>query len=106
MNDNLARQFAQKKYAVVRACVTEPWPIMIECSHGTVAVELAPGDAVLYRGIECAHWRDAFEGNHIARVILNHVDQNGPCAEWKFDKRPASMFKRPSTETTANSKTN
>lgn len=83
-----------------------PWPIMIECSGGPVAVDLAPGDAVLYRGIECAHWRDAFEGNHIAQVILNYVDQNGPYAEWKFDKRPELMFKRPSTQTTANSKTN
>src|SRR5262245_62036694 len=52
-----------------------PWPVMIEGANGPASVELAPGDAVLYRGIECAHWRDALEGNHVAQVILNYVDQ-------------------------------
>lgn len=74
-----------------------PWPIMIECSDAPVSFKLAPGDGVLYRGIECAHWRDAFDGNHIAQVILNYVDQTGPYAEWKYDKRPALAFRRPSS---------
>jgi len=73
----------------------KPWPIMIECSEAPVSVELVPGDAVMYRGIDCAHWRDAFEGNHVAQVILNYVNQTGPHAEWKYDKRPALAFRRP-----------
>lgn len=73
----------------------KPWPIMIECVDGIASVELAPGDAVLYRGIECAHWRDSLDGDRVAQVILNYVDQNGPYAEWKYDKRPALTFKRP-----------
>ena len=73
----------------------EPWPIVIEGPHGIASIELQPGDGLFYRGIECAHWRDALKGEHVAQVFLNYVDQNGPYAEWKFDKRPELMFKRP-----------
>lgn len=50
-------------------------------------MNLEAGDALLYRGIECPHWRTHFEGDHQAQVFLHYVDQQGPCAEWKFDKR-------------------
>jgi hypothetical protein len=63
------------------------WPIWIEGPDGAVSVELQPGDGLLYRGVECPHWRDAFEGEHQAQVFLHYVDQTGPYAEWKFDKR-------------------
>ena len=62
------------------------WPIWIEGPGGKFSVSLQPGDALLYRGTECAHWREAFEGNGHAQVFLHYVNQNGPCAEWKFDK--------------------
>ena len=65
----------------------DPWPIWIQGPHGTSAAKLKPGDALLYRGIECPHWREAFEGRHLAQVFLHYVDQAGPHAEWKFDKR-------------------
>ena len=65
------------------------WPLWIEAPGGVVSVTLEPGDAVLYQGRECFHWRDAFEGEHAAQVFLHYVDQNGPYAEWKFDKRPS-----------------
>jgi hypothetical protein len=39
--------------------------------------------------MECAHWRAAYEGSHLAQVFLHYVDQHGPHAEWKFDKRPS-----------------
>ena len=48
---------------------------------------LGPGDAIIYRGIECAHWRDALEGQEAVQAFLFYVDQNGPHAEFKFDKR-------------------
>jgi hypothetical protein len=73
----------------------KPWPIVIEGPQGVGSIELQPGDGLLYRGIECAHWRDALDGDHVAQVFLNYVDQNGPYAEWKFDKRPELMFRRP-----------
>src|SRR5881628_141877 len=45
----------------------KPWPIMIKSVDGIAAVELAPGDAALYRGIECPHWREPLEGDHVAQ---------------------------------------
>lgn len=73
----------------------KPWPLMVEGPEGSSAVELAPGDALLYRGIECPHWRDRFEGEQNAQVFLHYVDQNGPHAEYKYDKRPGLSFERP-----------
>lgn len=65
------------------------WPIAIEGPHGTTAIALAPGDALLYRGCECAHWRDAFDGESAAQLFLHYVDRNGPHAGWAFDRRGA-----------------
>jgi hypothetical protein len=66
----------------------ETWPIWIEGTSGIAKVHLEPGDALVYRGMECAHWREALAGDHVAQLFLHYVDQNGPYAEWKFDKRP------------------
>jgi hypothetical protein len=52
-------------------------------------VVLAPGDAVLYRGTECPHWREAFAGEYASQVFLHYVRQGGPHASWRFDGRPA-----------------
>ena len=71
------------------------WPIWIEGPGGTCSFSLAAGDAVMYRGTECWHWRDRFEGERQAQVFLHYVDQNGPHAEWKFDKRAANDVFRP-----------
>jgi hypothetical protein len=66
-----------------------PWPLWIEGAQGATAVYMEPGDAVVYRGIECFHWRDAFHGERAAQVFIHYVDQHGPFAEWQFDKRRA-----------------
>jgi len=71
------------------------WPFWLESPNGVVKVKMAPGDGVLYRGIECAHWREAFEGTRLAQVFLHYVEKNGPHEDWKFDKRkfiPAAAF--------------
>lgn len=65
-----------------------PWPLFIEGPHGICAAALQPGDALLYRGMECYHWREAFEGTTASQVFLHYVDRNGPHREWRFDKRP------------------
>ena len=65
------------------------WPIWIEGFRKTEAVCLAPGDALVYRAIECAHWRDAFTGEFAAQAFLHYVDQHGRYTDWKFDKRQA-----------------
>lgn len=68
----------------------QPWPVLIEGPRGTSSVNLDAGDALLYRGVECPHWRELFEGHRLAQVFLHYVDQNGPHAEWKFDKREST----------------
>lgn len=51
-------------------------------------IDMAIGDAVMYRGCDKYHWREPyFEGQWQAQVFLHYVDQNGPYAEWKYDKR-------------------
>lgn len=64
-----------------------PWPIWIEGPQGSASIALAPGDALLYRGIECPHWREPLDGGWAAQVFLHYVDRRGPHAGWKFDKR-------------------
>lgn len=73
----------------------KPWPLLIEGLEGVRSIELAPGDALYYRGTECTHWREPMEGERMAQVFLHYVDQDGPFAEWKYDKRPAIPFQRP-----------
>jgi hypothetical protein len=69
-------------------CRTErPWPLWIEGPGGVSSIVLEAGDAVLYRGTECFHWREPFAGEHAVQLFLHYVDQQGPHAEWKFDKR-------------------
>lgn len=60
-------------------------------------IELEIGDAVLYRGEEKIHWREKYvEGQWQAQVFLHYVDQNGPNAEWKYDKRKRLAHHNPS----------
>jgi hypothetical protein len=64
-----------------------PWPLCLESPSGTHCVPLEPGSALLYRGTECPHWRESFAGKYHAQAMLHYVDQDGPHASWKFDKR-------------------
>jgi hypothetical protein len=51
-------------------------------------IKMSIGDAVMYRGCEKFHFREPYkEGKWQAQVFLHYVDQNGPHAEWKYDKR-------------------
>jgi len=66
------------------------WPIYMGDEGGANAskIEMAVGDAVLYRGMDKYHWRKKFKGEWQAQVFLHYVDADGPHKEWKFDKRP------------------
>lgn len=63
------------------------WPIWIDPGAGPLAIELSPGDAMIYRGLDVPHWRETFRGARLTQVFLHYVDQDGPHREWKFDKR-------------------
>lgn len=65
-----------------------PWPFWAEYRDATYEVRLAPGDAVLYLGHECRHWREALADDWSAHVFLHYVRQNGPWAGYRFDETP------------------
>jgi hypothetical protein len=64
------------------------WPLYIEAGENVTRVELEPGDALIYKGIEIPHWREAFEGERQVQVFLHYVKKDGDYREYKFDKRP------------------
>ena len=49
----------------------DAWPIYLEPSGETdkegVKIDLEPGDALIYRGCEVEHWREAFEGDNVVK---------------------------------------
>tara|TARA_E500000318_G_scaffold53803_1_gene50071 strand:- start:796 stop:1920 length:1125 start_codon:yes stop_codon:yes gene_type:complete len=69
----------------------EQWPIYMgydqekkDCRQ----INMNVGDAVVYKGEELYHWREKYkEGQWQAQVFIHYVDQDGPNAEWKYDKR-------------------
>jgi hypothetical protein len=63
------------------------WPLLLEVPTGISSIELEAGDALFYRGMEVSHWRERMNGQRAAQVFLHYVDQTGPYAEWKYDKR-------------------
>jgi hypothetical protein len=67
------------------------WPIFMgtnEDKSNATEIKMGIGDAVMYKGCDIYHWRETYkEGKWQAQVFLHYVDQNGPHAEWKYDKR-------------------
>jgi hypothetical protein len=64
------------------------WPLYVEGTGGKFAADLTPGDGLVFKGLECDHWRDAFSGISATMAFLHYVDREGPYSEWRFDKRP------------------
>jgi hypothetical protein len=68
----------------------EPWPIWMEVpGEKPMSFILESGDAVVYKGCEVKHWREkAVDTELNAQIMLHYVNQNGPYASFKWDKRP------------------
>jgi hypothetical protein len=64
-----------------------PWPFVVEVHNKPKPINLLPGDAVLFKGMELKHWRDRFDGGKHVSVFLHYVDRNGAFSDWKNDKR-------------------
>ena len=63
------------------------WPIYVtKPNKEIVGINLKPGQAIIYYGLEAAHWRDKFEGQEYGQVFLHYVKGRGN--NWKryFDK--------------------
>lgn len=70
-----------------------PWPIFISdgqpgSERNVARLTMNPGDALIYRGCEKMHWRDAYtEGQWQAQIFLHFVDAQGPWRDEKYDRR-------------------
>ena len=63
------------------------WPIWIRPGETNLAIDLAPGDALLYFGREVLHWRQPFTGTVQVQAMLFYVLQEGPFAQYAYDRR-------------------
>ncbi|MBI3556249.1 MAG: hypothetical protein HY074_08295 [Deltaproteobacteria bacterium] len=52
--------------------LADSWPIYFDVGGKVSGVRLAMGDAVLYRGTEVPHWRNALPAGQLATVLLGH----------------------------------
>jgi len=83
----------------------DPWPLFIEpdktkgglnkhrkyipANTKGVKINLNPGDMLIYRGIDCEHWREPFEGELCAQVFLHYNNIKTTLADFnKYDTRP------------------
>ena len=59
------------------------WPLFIDGKE----VNIKPGDAVIYHGVEKLHWREEFQGDWQAQVFLHYVYKEGKYKDFIYDKR-------------------
>ena len=90
MRPHVDRDACEVSLTVNVATQGTPCPIWMRALGKTpVCYTLSPGDAVLYKGCEIEHWRDAMpDGNVVVQFMLHYVDKTGPHAGHKFNKRP------------------
>lgn len=63
------------------------WPIWIRQPSGqAVALEMAPGDAVIYLGCDTEHWREPYNGSQCCQAFLHYVFSYGKRSYAYFDK--------------------
>jgi len=70
------------------------WPIFM----GNARIDMAEGDAVIYKGCEIEHWRnvcDGPEGYYSGQVFLHYVKANGVHAEHGWDKEFRTLMHGP-----------
>jgi hypothetical protein len=64
------------------------WPIWLRLDdEEPESVDLAPGDAMVYRGDRALHWRDPLDAEWYLQVFLHFVDREGPHADRAYDGR-------------------
>lgn len=82
----------------------DAWPIFLEPEHNVgnpddgflevtnnkgIAINLSPGDMLVYKGNICEHWREEFKGDDCAQVFLHYNNIKSENADKnKFDGRP------------------
>jgi hypothetical protein len=65
------------------------WPLQILVGTRVVEYSTLARGAVVFRGHELLHWRDALSGDRpIAHILLHYVQRHGFCRSWAYDRRP------------------
>jgi hypothetical protein len=55
-------------------------------------VNLYPGDALFYKGVEHYHWREPLEGDYLIQFFMHYVNANGKYKNLIYDGRPHLGF--------------
>ncbi len=55
-------------------------------------VNLYPGDALFYKGVEHYHWREPLEGDCLIQFFMHYVNANGMYKNLVYDGRPYLGF--------------
>lgn len=79
------------------------WPIFMD----GIRIDLKPGDLVIYRGCDLPHWREKFdikEDSWHVQGFFHYVNSEGPCKDWKFDRRENIGMKREDQVTKSNNR--
>jgi len=78
------------------ATVGKPWSVWMQTPGGEpTEYTLEPGNACVYKGCEIKHWRNpATETDINVQMMLHYVNQNGPCAGYKYDQRPGLSLRK------------
>tara|TARA_E500000318_G_scaffold4074_2_gene4361 strand:- start:5404 stop:6042 length:639 start_codon:yes stop_codon:yes gene_type:complete len=63
------------------------WPIFIkDLNNNERKIDLGCGDALIYQGSKCEHWREPFNGKNCFQVFFHYVTDKHK--HLKFDERP------------------
>lgn len=63
-----------------------PWHLKVKDKTGKKhSLATPPGDAVLYNGIECEHWRTPYAGQNYTQLFLHYVKQSGKYSRYRYD---------------------
>lgn len=66
----------------------DPWEIWFETLQGEQkAINLYPGDMIVYKGDTLPHWRTAYKGKRQNQAFLHYVDKRGKYRDYKWDHR-------------------
>jgi hypothetical protein len=67
----------------------DPWEIWFETLTGEKkAINLWPGDLIVYKGDTLNHWRDEYKGQRQTQAFLHYVNKHGNYRDYKWDHRP------------------
>ncbi len=88
LDGHVDRRESEIAASMTLACVADaPWLLCLQARDKTHALDLAPGDIVVYEGIQLPHWREVFQGEFCIQVIFSYVRANGEFASLRFDGR-------------------